>query len=428
MPLTDTKLRALKNSDSSYKVSDGEGLHVFVVRSGSKLWRLAYRHLGKQKTLALGSYPAVSLREARRARDDAKDLLRQGVDPGLERKQKRRQKLVASANTFETTANEWFEAQKDRWVESYAVRLRARLDEDLLPQLGGRPIAEIKPIDVLDAIRAIERRNAIEMAKRVMQMVSAIFRYGVATSRCERDPTVDLKGALKPARQAKHRIALPAVELGEFLVKLNCYDGEPATRLGLKLVVHTFVRTSELRLARWSEFENLDGASPLWRIPADRMKQRRTHLVPLSVQVVGIVNELKRLAGPSTYLFPSMTGGSGVVSENTLLFALYRLGYHSRATVHGFRATASTILNERQFNRDWIEMQLAHFDGSVRGVYNAAEWLPGRRDMLAWWSSYLDGAEHAAVGEQQRPAIDSPSTHAPIIAANDDPAAAARTS
>jgi len=392
MSLTDLKLRSLKPAGKAYKVSDSGGLHVMVQPTGSKLWRLAYRFGGKQKSLALGKYPAVSLRDARDGRDAAKQLLDEGIDPSAERKAEQRRELVAQANSFEAVANEWFENKRRRWVDSYAVRLKSRLDQDLLPALGKRPIADIQPLEVLDAIRAIERRDAIEMAKRVMQMASGIFRYGVATARCSRDPTTDLKGALRPASAPKHRSALPASGLPEFLVKLAAYDGDAVTRLALKLVLLTFVRSSELRFARWTEFEELDGAKPLWRIPADRMKMRRPHLVPLAPQAVAVLKELAKLTGDTDYLLPACTG-SGVLSENTLLFALYRLGYHSRATVHGFRSTASTILNEHEFNSDWIEMQLAHADGSVRGIYNAAEWLAGRRKMLCWWADYLDNAE-----------------------------------
>jgi integrase len=287
-------------------------------------------------------------------------------------------------------AEEWFSLNENRWVKIYSSRLRGRLEGDLLPALGTRPIAQIEPLEILEAIRKIEKRDAVEMAKRVMQMASGVFRYGVATGRCVRDPTVDLRGALMPPRAAKRRTALPAIELPAFMDALEAYDGEPVTKFGMKLLVHTFVRTSELRFARWAEFEGLDGKEPIWRIPASRMKMRRDHLVPLAPQAVTTLAQLKTRTGCSEYLFPAATK-LGVISENTLLFALYRMGYHSRATVHGFRSTASTVLNEAQFNRDWIEMQLAHFDGSVRGVYNAAEWLPGRRQMLNWWAKYLGG-------------------------------------
>jgi integrase len=232
------------------------------------------------------------------------------------------------------------------------------------------------------------------MGRRVLQMASAIFRYGVATSRCPRDPTADLRGALKAREPAKRRSALPAKALPEFLRKLEAYDGDESTRLALELALLTMVRTAELRFARWAEFEDLDGAEPLWRISAARMKMRRPHLVPLAPAAVDVLRRLKPLSSKSELVLPADTR-SGVISENTMLYALYRLGYHGRATVHGFRSTASTILNEQHFNRDWIEMQLAHADGSVRAIYNAAEWLPGRREMLIWWADYLAVARRA---------------------------------
>src|SRR5665213_2814741 len=227
------------------------------------------------------------------------------------------------------------------------------------------------------------------MAKRVMQMASAIFCYGVATARCTQDQTAGLKGALRPAKSPKHRAGMPASELPKFMAKLESYDGDKITKLSLKLLALTFVRTAEIRFAQWNEFEGLDGAEPIWRIPAERMKMRRPHLVPLAPQAVAVLAELREHSGKNGYLFPAATK-IGVMSENTMLFALYRMGYHSRATVHGFRATASTVLNENQFNRDWIEMQLAHFSGGVRGVYNAAEWLPRSSKMMCWWADFLD--------------------------------------
>lgn len=297
---------------------------------------------------------------------------------------------LASVETFFTVAEEWFETNSSRWVETYRSRLRNRLNDDLLSELGNRNIAEIQPLEILETIRKIEGRGAIESAKRILNMASSVFRYGVATSRCYRDPTIDIKGALKPALPANPRKALPADEIPKFVVRLRKYDGDKRTGLALQLLLLTFVRTGELRFAKWSEFENLDGKSPLWRIPKERMKLRRPHLVPLAPQAVAVLKVLRKLSCNSDYLFQAPTR-SGVISENTLLYALYRLGYHNRATVHGFRATASTVLNEAQFNRDWIEIQLAHCDSSIRGVYNFAEWLPGRRKMMNWWANYLDG-------------------------------------
>ena len=294
--------------------------------------------------------------------------------------------------TFRAVAEEWFKINRERWVETYRVRLRSRMDEDLLSSLGDYPIADIRPLDVLAVMRKIEGRGAIESAKRILNMASSVFRYGVATGHCFRDPTADIKGALRPPLPPKRRTALPAKEIPVFMQALSAYDGEEATKLALKLLILTFVRTGELRFATWSEFENLDGPDPLWRIPAARMKLRRPHLVPLSPPTVSILNELRTKTKGSVYLFPAPTK-LGVMSENTLLFAIYRMGYHNRATVHGFRATASTVLNEAQFNRDWIEIQLAHCDSSIRGVYNFAEWLPGRRKMMTWWAEFLECQE-----------------------------------
>lgn len=391
MALSDAKLRALKPGMKPIKIADSGGLMIVVMPNGSRLWRLAYRFSGKQKQLALGPYPVVSLADARDARDAAKKQLIAGVDPSEARKSDKRRERIAAGHTFRSVAEEWFENQTERWVDSYSTRLRSRLDGDLLPRLGDRPISLIEPIEVLDVIRAIEKRDAVEMARRVMQMASAIFRFGVATSRCVRDPTADLRGALRAPKAPKRRSALSAHELPEFLARLGAYDGEPTTRLAIQLVVLTLVRTAELRYARWDEFERLDSPEPIWRIPAERMKMRRAHLVPLAPQAVAVVQELRQRGGKSPYLFPAPTR-SKVISENTMLYALYRMGYHGRATVHGFRSTGSTILNEAQFNRDWIEMQLAHSEGSVRAIYNSAEWLPGRREMLVWWADYLERA------------------------------------
>lgn len=389
MPLTNAKLRALRARDRPFKVSDAEGLFILVNPSGSKLWRLAYRYKGKHKLLAFGAYPDVSLRDARKLREAAKEVLEDGRDPSHERKIEKRRERVSACHTFEAVANEWFDQRKARWAESYAVRLRSRLDADLIPEIGARPLASIEPVEILDALRKVEKRDAPEMARRIMQMASAVFRYGVATSRCARDPTVDLRGALVVRKTVKSRAALSAEQLPEFLDQLDRYEGDATTRLALQLVLLTFVRSAELRFAEWSEFEGLSGREPIWRIPPERMKMRRPHLVPLAPQAVKALVDLRKLSGTSSLLFPAATR-SGVISENTMIFALYRMGYHGRATVHGFRSTASTILNEHQFNRDWIEMQLAHAEGSVRSIYNLAQWLPGRRDMMKWWASYLD--------------------------------------
>jgi integrase len=390
MPLSDAACRNARTSDRPVKISDAAGLHLLVKPSGSKLWRLSYRYGGKQKTLALGAYPTVSLLEARRRRDKAKEQLAAGVDPSQAKKEEKRVAKIGAANHFEGIAREWFAARRASWVPSYSDRLMRRLGADIFPSIGAKPVSSIEPPELLIMIRGIERRGAIVLAKRLLQVTGQIFRFAIATGRAQRDPTQDLRGALQSPGPQKHRAALKPADLPTFVRAVEGYAGDRSTALGLKLVLHTFVRSAEARFATWSEFEGLDGPLPLWRIPAHRMKARTEHLVPLSAQVVAMLQELKKLTSASEYVFPS-PAKRGVISENTWIYAIYRLGYHSRLTVHGLRGTASTILNEQGFNRDWIERQLAHTErNGVRAAYNSAEWLSDRRAMMRWWSNYLD--------------------------------------
>ena len=389
MPLSDVACRNSKPGAKPKKISDGGGLFLLVQPTGGKLWRLSYRFDRKQKTLALGAYPIVSLGEARRRRDTAKEMLAKGLDPGEAKKDVKRAAKLAALNSFESIAREWFAARRPGWTPGYADRLLRRLEADVLPAIGSRPITAIEPPELLVVARAVEKRGAVELAKRLLQSIGQVFRFGIATGRAQRDPSQDLRGALQASSPVKHRAALKAVDLPAFLDALDRYDGDPSTALGLKLVLHTFVRSAEARFATWNEFEGLNGKSPLWRIPGERMKARAEHLVPLTPQVVGLLRDLTDAAGQSRYVFPSGTK-SGVISENTWIFAIYRLGYHSRQTVHGFRGMASTVLNEHGFNRDWIERQLAHAErDDVRAAYNAAEWLANRRQMMVWWSDFL---------------------------------------
>lgn len=380
--LSDAKCRNAKTTGKPAKISDGGGLHLLVTPAGGKLWRLAYRYGGKQKTLALGVYPAVSLKDARAARDAAKELLARGIDPSEALKAAQRQ----DANTFAAVAGEWFAQRKPGLVPAYAARIWSRLEADIIPAIGDKPVAEIEPPELLEAIRKIERRGAVPLARRTLQACGQVFRYAVATGRATRDPTQDLRGALRSPGPRPRRAALKVDELPAFMRALEAYDGERQTALALALVMHTFLRTSEVRFGMWEE---VDPQAELWRIPAERMKMRTEHIVPLTPQTIDILRQLRDIAGTSPWILPSFTK-SGVISQNTLLFALYRLGYHSRASVHGFRHLASTVLNEHGFNSDWIERQLAHADRSVRARYNAAEWLQDRRRMMAWWSDFLD--------------------------------------
>ncbi|ESY07325.1 tyrosine-type recombinase/integrase [Mesorhizobium sp. RSR565B] len=392
MPLSDAACRNAKAGDKPRKLSDGGGLFLLVQPTGGKLWRLAYRFQLKQKTLAFGAFPAVGLKDARFLRQGAKELLAKGLDPSEQKKIAKREAQLEASNTLGMVAEEWFDARKHAWTPGYSDRIWRRLQSDVLSVMGNRPINGIEPPELLDVIRAIERRGAVVLAKRILQVTGQVFRYAIASGRASRDPSQDLRGALRSPGSTKHRAALKAGELPEFLRSLEQYQGDRTTTLALKLIVHTFLRTAEVRFGQWQELEGLDGDSPLWRIPASRMKTRNEHLIPLTPQVTAILRELKHLAGTNRQMLPAPTK-DGVISQNTLIYALYRMGYHSRATVHGFRGTASTVLNEHGFNRDWIERQLAHTERSdVRAAYNTAEWLADRQKMLIWWSNYLDDA------------------------------------
>jgi integrase len=384
------KCRNAKVKIKPHKLSDGGGLHLLVNADGAKYWRLAYRWHGKQRTLALGVYPAVGLVEARAARDDAKRSLAANVDPSAVKRERKREARVATGNTFEAVAREWHDNWKGARTRYYADQILRRLQADLFPAIGRRPIAELEPPELLDLLRKVEKRGANEMARRLKQLIGQIYRFAIVTGRAKRDPSADLKDALRATGEPQHHRAMPLLELPKFLQKLETYNGEQQTKLALKLVTLTFLRTTELRAGKWNELENLDENSAQWRVPADRMKMRLEHLVPLSRQAVAVLRELRALSGSSPNIFPS-PGKEGCISGNTMLYALYRMGYHGRATTHGFRGVASTILNESNlFNRDWIERQLAHVErNEVRRAYNAAEWMPDRRRMMQWWADYI---------------------------------------
>lgn len=395
MKLTDTAIRGLKAREKPFKLSDGGGLHLLVQPNGARLWRLAYRFHGRQKQLALGAYPTVSLAKAREGRDAAKRLLADGHDPSLT---KRREKLAArhaGAATFGKIARDWLETKRVTLLPVYGVQLERRLEADLLPALGHRPIADIDAPELLSALRKVETRGVPEQARRLRQMMGQVFRYAIASGLTRHDPTSGLRGALQPQGLPKHHRMLPLAELPQFLLALDAYDregGDPRTRLALRLTLLCLTRTGETRLAAWSEFEHLDGAVPLWRIPAPRMKAKREHLIPLSRQAVALLKELRELPGAesSPFLFPAPSK-QGVMSNNTMLYAVYRMGWHKRMTVHGLRSLASTVLNEQDWPSDWIELALAHGDNNeVRRAYNHAKHLQGRRDMLQHWADWLD--------------------------------------
>lgn len=392
--LKDASVRNAKPKEKMYRLFDGGGLYLEVTPKGGKYWRFKYRFAGKEKRLALGVYPDLSLADARELHAQARKALALGDDPGEVKKETRRRSVLNSGNTFEAIANEWCESRKHKWVTSYSEAMVERLKRHVFPKIGHRPIKDITAPEFLTVVRVVESQGSLDLAQRLMQASAQIFRYAVATGRAERNPLVDLKGALKPPVR-KHQAYLKESDLPEYLAKLEAYDGSIQTKLALKFLLLTFVRTTELRAATWEEID-FDKAE--WRIPAERMKMREQHIVPLSRQAVAVLKELKSLTGQWSYVFANQHKPSGFMSENTMLYALYRMGYHSKATGHGFRATASTILNEHGYEPSVIERQLAHAErNEVRAAYNHAQYLPERRKMMQWWADFLDEAEKKPV-------------------------------
>ena len=392
MTLTDTRIRNAKPKAKAYKLGDGGGMYLLVKPDGARYWRLDYRFAGKRRTLALGVYPTTTLSNARTRREEARALLAQGNDPSLVKKKSKRAIERATETTFEGIARELLHNQRQRLAPKYFAQILARLEADVFPQIGSRPIADIDAPELLDTLRKIEKRGVLETARRLRQTCGQVFRYAIVTRRAKQDPSAALKGALSsPGRKRGHK-AMARDELPKLLEALDVYDGDRRTSIALRLTILTFVRTSELRGARWSEFEGLDRDDPLWRIPAERMKMKREHIVPLAPQTVTLLRDLRALPGSdaSPFLFPSPSR-EGFMSNNTMLYALYRMGYHGRATVHGFRAMASTALNEIGFRPDVIERQLGHEPGNaVRAAYNRAEYLNERRAMMKHWANHID--------------------------------------
>lgn len=391
MKLTDTFLRNLKATGNVKKYSDGEGLYLHLSATGGKLWRMAYRFGGKQKTLSIGTYPAVGLKDARNRREEAKSMLAAGIDPGEQKQAAKAAAQVETKNSFEAVAREWHALQSPKWVESHRANIIVGLQKDFFPHIGKMPIHEVTAATLLSVLRRIEARSAPKTAKKMRQTCGQIFRYAIATDRADRDPSADLRDALTPAKTKSFASLKDPKAIGALLRNIDAYEGNVIVRCALQMAPYVFVRPSELRRAEWSEFL-LEGDTPEWRIPADRMKMKAVHIVPLARQVIAVLQELRPYSQHSRYLFPSMRATSAPISDMTLLGALRRLGYNKdEMTVHGFRSMASTLLNERGYNRDWIERQLAHGErNSVRAAYNYAEYLQERRKMMQEWADYLD--------------------------------------
>jgi integrase len=389
MPLTDTAVRSVKADAKPLKLTDGGGLYLLVTSAGGKWWRFDYRFGGKRKTLSMGVYPDVPLKQARDLRDEARKLIASGVDPGAARKAAKAASGVNAVNTFEAIAREWIDQQAGDWSERHKEDVTRRLELDAFPAIGARPIAAIDAPELLAMLRRIEARGVAETAKRILQCSGQVFRYAIATGRASQDPSASLRGVLKSVKVKHHASIVHPSSVGGLLRAIDGYEGSFVVRCALRLAPLVFVRPGELRHAEWSEI-NIEGSE--WRIPGAKMKMRLPHIVPLSRQAVTVLRELHPLTGSGRYVFPGERTRERPISDNTINASLRRLGFgKDEMTGHGFRSMASTLLNEQGWNRDAIERQLADAErNAVRAAYNYAEHLPDRRRMMQAWADYLD--------------------------------------
>lgn len=390
MKLNARQVDAAKPREKAYQLADGAGLYPEVVPSGSRYWRMKYRFNGKEKRLAFGVYPAVSLAQARALRDEAKKKLAEGIDPSFAKKEEKLVRDVRLHNTFQAVALEWHGTKVSRWSEGYASDIIEAFNKDIFPYIGQQPVNEIKPLVLLNVLRRMESRGATEKAKKVRQRCSEVFRYAIVTGRAEYNPAADLTSAMS-GHESKHYPFLTVEELPDFFKALSGYTGSPLIVLAARLLILTGVRTGELRGAFWSEF---DLEKAVWEIPAERMKMKRPHLVPLSTQAQEIVQQLKVMSGQYPLVFPGRNDPRKTMSEASINQVFKRIGYTGKVTGHGFRHTMSTILHEEGFNTAWIETQLAHVDkNAIRGTYNHALYLEGRKEMMQWYGDYVDSCE-----------------------------------
>lgn len=397
MPLTDTAIRAIKPTAKAIKLFDGQGLYLEVAPSGGRWWRLKYRLLGREKRISLGTYPSTSLREARKRRDEAKEMLAQGIDPSESRKEAKATAAAIEqeqATTFESIAREWFTKKKAAWKPVHQKKILSRLENQIFPIIGDKLFTSLEPADFLAAIQKAEARGVIETAHRLAQLCGQISRYARIIGITKYDIAAGLTEALTPV-QTKHRAAvIDPIEIGHLLRAIDGYGGEPSICYALRVMPYVFVRSIELRGAEWSE---IDLAAATWIVPASRMKMKEAHVVPLPRQVVALLGTLKEITGNGRYVFPSLHSASRHISDVGLLNALRRLGYaKDEMCIHGFRGLASTRLNEMGFRADVIEAQLAHAEkNAVRRAYNHAEYLDERREMMQRWADYLDSLKAA---------------------------------
>ncbi|MEH6589166.1 MAG: integrase arm-type DNA-binding domain-containing protein [Halioglobus sp.] len=389
--LTAVRIKQVKPENKAIKLTDGGGMYLLVQPNGACYWRYDYRYAGKRKTLALGVYPEVSLKEAREVHQEARSKVRLGTDPGEVRKVEKLTRHLAAAESFEAIGREWFNQVMPEKSESYRVRTKRILDKDLYPSLGSRPIAVITAPELLAALRKIESRGAYDIAHRAKQTAGQILRYAVATGRAERDPSGDLRGALKPRRKKKHHAAITEpVEVGKLMLAIGGFSGTAVVKTAMQLSAYLFQRPGEIRGMEWTELD-LDEAR--WEIPAGKMKMGLPHVVPLSNQAVQLLQSLEPYSGRGEYVFPSARGASRCLSENGVRAALRTLGYdNDTMTPHGFRAMARTLLDEiLDYRVDWIEHQLAHAVKDPNGrAYNRTAHIEGRSKMMQKWADYLD--------------------------------------
>ncbi|MFP1592469.1 tyrosine-type recombinase/integrase [Escherichia coli] len=386
MALTDIKVKTAKPKEKPYKLADGGGMLLLINTNGSKYWRMKYRFAGKEKMLSIGVYPDVTLADAREKRSEARKILAAGGDPGVAKKEEKIAQQMSLKNTFEAIAREWHQSKADRWSLRYRDEIIDTFEKDIFPYIGKRPIAEIKPMELLEALRKMEKRGALEKMRKVRQRCGEVFRYAIVTGRADYNPAPDLACALVTPKKV-HFPFLTADELPHFLNDLAGIRKCSSLNHSLKYML-TGVRTQELRFARW---EDIDFETKLWEIPAKVMKMKRPHIVPLSEQVIALFKQLEPITKRRPLVFIGRNNPRKPISKESINQVIELLGYKGRLTGHGFRHTMSTILHDRLLNSAWIEMQLAHVDkNAIRGTYNHAQYLDGRREMMQWYADYID--------------------------------------
>ncbi|MGF6438557.1 tyrosine-type recombinase/integrase [Kosakonia sp. 1610] len=390
MKLNARQVETAKPKEKPYKMADGGGLYLLVKTNGSRYWRLKYRIDGKEKLLALGVYPDVSLADARAKRDEARKGIAGGIDPLEAKKEQKVEREAQVKNTFQEIALEWHSMKVKKWSAGYASDILEAFKKDVFPFIGQRPIADIKPLELLNVLKKMEDRGATEKAKKVRQRCGEVFRYAIVTGRAEYNPAPDLTSAMQ-GHESTHYPFLTTEELPAFFKALTGYSGSELMVLAARLLIITGLRTGELRGALWSE---IDTKKALWEISAERMKMRRPHIIPLSTQALAIIEQIRAMTGQFPLLFPGRNDPSKTMSEASINQVFKRIGYTGRVTGHGFRHTMSTVLHEQGYNTAWIETQLAHVDkNAIRGTYNHAQYLDGRREMLQWYADYMASLE-----------------------------------